>query len=157
MKYLNGATHTTTTAATAATATTLEDSIVTQKLPCQATGGTFMVDMSSRDDNMTESWNTTKVSMSSYVVTSSLLDEGQMEVLIDNERFRDPDIQARTFSIHRMICNHDDDDDNESLAKSSKPVTVTFIYGSEQDKTWDLFHGLYNQVKLQENQYNTDC
>lgn len=66
-------------------------------------------------------------------VDSSILDEDGMAVLVDNERFIDPGIQARVFSTLRIVNG-----DCKSL--------VSFIYGSEQEKTRDLYEKLFDKI-----------
>ena len=76
-----------------------------------------------------------KPCISAYVLwfDSSILDEDGVAVLVDNERFIDPGIQARVISTLRIVNG-----DCKSL--------VSFIYGSEQEKTRDLYKKLFDKI-----------
>ena len=86
-----------------------------------------------------------KPCVSAYVlwVDSSILDEDGVAVLVDNERFIDPGIQARVFSTMRRVNG-----DCKSL--------VSFIYGSEPEKTIDLYKKLFDKIGTLEKTLNAN-
>jgi KH domain. len=113
---------------------------------------------SSSSTTSTSTTTSSSHAMSCYVISSYLLDEDEMTMLVDNERFCDPDIKALAF-----VTRQEDDQELPSLvlnngkasssssSSSNRCLTLLFIYGSPQDKTWNLYHNIHENVrKLEE-------
>lgn len=117
---------------------------------------TSLVDIYSSSTTSTSTTTSSSHAMSCYVISSYLLDEDEMTMLVDNERFCDPDIKALAFVT--VTRKQEDGQELPSLvlngktSSSSSSLTLLFIYGSPQDKTWDLYHNIHENVRKLEEQ-----
>ena len=111
--------------------------------------GPFMMDSNcsfddfilSNDEREAKDEKIPSVSAYFFWTNASILDEDGMAVLVDNERFIDTGIQAHLFSVMRQV--HDD---------TCSEKTLSFIYGSEQDKVGDLCKKVFGKIEALERQ-----
>jgi len=92
--------------------------------------------------------NTSDVEVSVYCIpTKHEIDEDSISIIVDNQRFVDPNIKAQISVVSRI-------DIIKSFAKSKfqqnlyfyDHPTLIFVYGSKEDKTLELFESILQGV-----------
>mmetsp|Transcript_18288 Transcript_18288/g.21867 ORF Transcript_18288/g.21867 Transcript_18288/m.21867 type:complete len:322 (+) Transcript_18288:118-1083(+) len=125
-----------------------------KKLTCEKTSGAFMV--GTEEENGSDHKGTGGIS--AFCIPTQLSQEN-ISVLVDNERFIDPNIIAKfeVISVNAKAIVSKDDDSGEEQSKheekgndnvkhGTSESALIFIYGSEQEKPYHLFSVLMRKT-----------